>query len=72
MNWVRDVTLDEERRQIRTGASPQVMTALRNMTIRSPDFGRSLPWIIEWAWAKGVPDDDKIRKSGIISVIQAK
>jgi len=33
VNWVRDVTLDEDRCQIRTGAAPQVMAALRNMTI---------------------------------------
>ena len=33
VHWVRDVTLDEDRCQIRTGAAPQVMAALRNMTI---------------------------------------
>ena len=32
-HWVRDVTFDEDRCQIRTGAAPQVMAALRNMTI---------------------------------------
>lgn len=33
VHWVRDVTLDEDRCQIRTRAAPQVMAALRNMTI---------------------------------------
>jgi predicted transposase YbfD/YdcC len=33
VHWVRHVTLDEDRCQIRTGAAPQVMAALRNMTI---------------------------------------
>ena len=33
LHWVRDVTFDEDRCQVRTGAAPQVMAALRNMTI---------------------------------------
>jgi predicted transposase YbfD/YdcC len=33
VHWVRDVTMDEDRCQIRTRAAPQVMAALRNMTI---------------------------------------
>lgn len=33
VHWVRDVTLDEDRCQIRSGAAPQVMAALRNTTI---------------------------------------
>jgi hypothetical protein len=33
LHWVRDVTLDEDRCQIRTGAAPQVMAALRNTVI---------------------------------------
>ncbi len=33
VHWVRDVTLDEDRCQIRTGAAPQVMAAFRNLTI---------------------------------------
>jgi predicted transposase YbfD/YdcC len=32
-HWVRDVTFDEDRSQVRTGALPQVMAALRNTTI---------------------------------------
>ena len=33
VHWVRDATLDEDRSQVRTGAAPQIMAALRNMTI---------------------------------------
>lgn len=33
VHWVRDVTMDEDRSQVRTGAAPQVMAALRNLTI---------------------------------------
>lgn len=33
VHWVRDVTYDEDRSQIRTGTGPQVMAALRNLAI---------------------------------------
>jgi predicted transposase YbfD/YdcC len=33
IHWVRDVTDDEDRSQIRTGSGPQVMAALRNAAI---------------------------------------
>lgn len=33
LHWVRDVTFDEDRCQIRTGAAPQRMAALRNTVI---------------------------------------
>ena len=33
INWVRNVTLDEDRSQVRTGAAPLIMAALRNLTI---------------------------------------
>ena len=33
LHWVRDVTLDEDRCQVRTGAAPQVLAALRNTVI---------------------------------------
>ena len=33
LHWVRDVTMDEDRCQVRTGAGPQVMAAFRNVTI---------------------------------------
>lgn len=32
-HWVRDVTFDEDRCQVRTGAAPQVLTAFRNLVI---------------------------------------
>ncbi|MDP6495489.1 MAG: ISAs1 family transposase, partial [Dehalococcoidia bacterium] len=47
-HWVRDVTFDEDRCQIRTGAAPQVMAALRNMAIsllrlaRKPNIAEAL------------------------------
>jgi predicted transposase YbfD/YdcC len=33
VHWVRDVTYDEDRSQIRTGTGPQVMAAIRNAAI---------------------------------------
>lgn len=33
VHWVRDVTFDEDRCQVRTGAAPQVLAALRNLVI---------------------------------------
>jgi hypothetical protein len=33
LHWVRDVTFTEDRSQVRTGAGPQVMAALRNTAI---------------------------------------
>lgn len=33
LHWVRDVTFDEDRSQIRTGSGPQVMATLRNLAI---------------------------------------
>ena len=33
VHWVRDVTFDEDRCQVRTGAAPQVLAALRNLAI---------------------------------------
>ena len=32
VHWVRDVTFDEDRSQVRTSSAPQVMAALRNLT----------------------------------------
>ena len=31
--WVRDVTMDEDRCQIRSGSAPQIMAGLRNLVI---------------------------------------
>jgi Transposase DDE domain len=33
LHWVRDVTLSEDRSQVRTGTAPQVMACLRNLAI---------------------------------------
>lgn len=33
LHWVRDVTFDEDRSQIRTGNSPRIMATLRNLAI---------------------------------------
>jgi predicted transposase YbfD/YdcC len=33
LHWIRDVTFDEDRSQIRTGAGPRVMASLRNLVI---------------------------------------
>ena len=33
VHWVRDATLDQDRSQVRTGAAPQIMAGLRNLTI---------------------------------------
>ena len=33
LHWVRDVTFDEDRCQVRTGAAPQVFAACRNLVI---------------------------------------
>ncbi|MEO3778464.1 ISAs1 family transposase [Micromonospora sp. B11E3] len=39
IHWVRDVTYDEDRSQIRTGTGPEVMAALRNAALLG-EFGR--------------------------------
>ena len=33
LHWVRDVTFDEDRSRVRTGAGAQVMATVRNLTI---------------------------------------
>ena len=33
LHWVRDVTFDEDRSQVRAGHAPQVMATLRNLAI---------------------------------------
>lgn len=33
LHWVRDVSFDEDRSQVRAGHTPQVMAALRNVAI---------------------------------------
>ena len=33
LHWVRDVTIDEDRSQVRTGSAPRVLASLRNFAI---------------------------------------
>lgn len=33
LHWVRDVTYDEDRSQLRTGAAPRALASLRNLAI---------------------------------------
>jgi len=33
LHWVRDITLGEDASQVRSGAAPQVMAALRNVVL---------------------------------------
>jgi len=33
LHWVRDVVFDEDRCQVRSGAAPQALAAIRNMAI---------------------------------------
>jgi predicted transposase YbfD/YdcC len=33
LHWVRDVTFDEDRSHVRSGATPRVMAAIRNLAI---------------------------------------
>lgn len=33
MHWVRDVTFDEDRHQLRVGSGPQIMATMRNTAI---------------------------------------
>jgi hypothetical protein len=33
LNWVRDVTFDEDRSQVRTGTLPRILVTLRNLAI---------------------------------------
>lgn len=33
LHWVRDMTYDEDRSQVRTAAGPQIMASLRNLAL---------------------------------------
>ena len=33
LHWVRDVTFDEDRSQVRTGVTPRIMASLRNTAL---------------------------------------
>ena len=41
LHWVRDVTFDEDRCPIRTGAAPQAVAACRNLAHRAAAAGRA-------------------------------
>ena len=50
LHWVRDVTFDEDRSQVRTAAGPHVMASLRNLAITvlrlagCPSIAAALRW----------------------------
>ena len=57
LHWVRDVTFDEDRSQVRTGSGPRILASLRNFAIsclRLAGFTniaqglRQLAWRWEW------------------------
>ncbi len=56
-HWVRDVTFDEDRSQVRSGAIPQVMAALRNTAIgllrrtRTPNIAAACRYYAAQPWA---------------------
>lgn len=51
LHWIRDVTFDEDRSQLRKGSAPQVLAGLRNLaigalhTVGRPKIAASLRWI---------------------------
>jgi hypothetical protein len=47
LHWVRDVTFDEDRSQVRTGSGSRVMSTLRNLAISVLRVGRhgGWPWV---------------------------
>jgi len=50
LHWVRDVTFDEDRSQVRVGSGPRVMATLRNLAISAlrlagqTNIARGLRW----------------------------
>jgi hypothetical protein len=50
LHWVRDVTFDEDRSQLRIGQGPQVMASLRNLAVSllrlagQPNIARGVRW----------------------------
>ena len=51
LHWVRDVTFDEDRSQVRTGHGPQVMACLRNLAVSLLRLAgqRSIATGVRWA-----------------------
>jgi hypothetical protein len=41
LHWVRDVTFDEDRSQVRTGSLPRVLATLRNLAISAIRYATS-------------------------------
>lgn len=57
LHWVRDVTFDEDRSQIRTGSGPRIMATLRNLAIslfRLRNFTNIAEAIRKCCWTKGL------------------
>jgi len=57
LHWVRDVTFDEDRSQIRTGSSPRTMATIRNLAIglfRKHGFKNIAHAIRKCAWEQGL------------------
>jgi hypothetical protein len=53
--WVRDVTFDEDRSQVRCGNIPQVMAALRNTTVGlPPGMPRGVLLCRRWSYELGL------------------
>lgn len=55
LHWVRDVTFDEDRSQIRTGSGPRVFASLRNLAIsllRLNGFKNIAAGLRELGWNK--------------------
>ena len=66
-NWVRDVTFDEDRSQVRKLSGPQVMASLRNLTIsllRMAGAENIAQALRSCAWNKNLP----LRLLGIASL----
>lgn len=60
LHWVRDVTFDEDRSQVRTGSGPRMLASLRNFAISCLHLAgyeniaqglRKLSWHWEWTLA---------------------
>lgn len=57
LHWVRDVTFDEDRSQVRTGSAPRVMATLRNLVIsllRLRGFTNIAEALRKHAWKTGL------------------
>lgn len=55
LHWVRDVTFDEDRCQVRTGSGPRVMATLRNLAIGVLRLAGATNIAAGLRWAARVP-----------------